>query len=90
MPILLVAQDWLNYAYKNAILEYKQIQKPIMSFFKHVELHKYDLTDKDISQACYDEMRAEGYDLVITEKEMRVLADHRREEFKDYMRPLFA
>ena len=61
-----------------------------MTFFKHVELHKYDLTDKDISQACYDEMRAEGYDLVITEKEMRVLADHRREEFKDYMRPLCA
>ena len=90
MPILLVAQDWLNYAYNIAIIEYKQIQKPIMSFFKHVELHKYDLTDKDISQACYDVMRAEGYDLVITEKEMRVLADHRREEFKDYMRPLFA
>ena len=61
-----------------------------MSFFKHVSLHEYDLTDKDISQACYDEMRAEGYDLVITEKEMRVLADHRREEFKDYMRTLFA
>ena len=90
MPILLVAQDWSHYAYNIAIIEYKQIQKPIMSFFKHVELHKYDLTDKDISQACYDEMRAEGYDLVITEKEMRVLADHRREEFKDYMRPLFA
>ena len=90
MPILLVAQDWLNYAYNIAIIEYTQIQKPFMSFFKHVELHKYDLTDKDISQACYDEMKAEGYDLVITEKEMRVLADHRREEFKDYMRPLFA
>ena len=61
-----------------------------MTFFKHVELHKYDLTDKDISQACYDEMKAEGYDIVITEKEMRVLAAHRREEFKDYMRPLLA
>ena len=35
-------------------------------------------------------MKAEGYDIVITEKEMRVLADHRREEFKDWMRPLFA
>ena len=61
-----------------------------MSFFKHVALHKYDLTDKGVSQACYDEMKAEGYDIVITEKEMRVLADHRREEFKYYMRPLFA
>ena len=44
-----------------------------MSFFKHVSLHKYDLTDKDISQACYDEMKAEGYDIVITEKEMKFL-----------------
>ena len=61
-----------------------------MSFFKHVQLHKYDITDKGITQACYDEMKADGYDIVITEKEMRVLADHRREEFKDYMRPLFA
>ena len=60
-----------------------------MSFFKHVSLHKYDLTDKGVAQACYDEMKAEGYDIVITEKEMQVLAKHRCEEFKDYMRPLF-
>ena len=61
-----------------------------MSFFKHVQLHKYDITDKGIKQACLDEMKAEGYDIVITEKEMQVLAAHRCEEFKDYMRPLFA
>lgn len=59
-------------------------------FFKYVSLHEYDLTDKGISQACYDEMKQEGYDLVISEKEMRILADNKREEFKDYMRPLFA
>ncbi len=90
MPILLVAHKWLNYAYIIAIIEYTQIQKPFMSFFKHVALHKYDLTDKGVSQACYDEMKAEGYDLVISEKEMQVLAKHRCEEFKNYMRPLFA
>mgnify|MGYP005718156455 FL=1 len=61
-----------------------------MSFFKYVSLHEYDLTDKGISQACYDEMKAEGYDLVISEKEMNILADAKREEFKDYKRPLFA
>ena len=60
-----------------------------MSFFKHVQLHKYDITDKGITQACYDEMKADGCDIVITEKEMQVLAKHRCEEFKDYMRPLF-
>jgi hypothetical protein len=85
-----VAHKWLNYAYIIAIIEYTQIQKPFMSFFKHVALHKYDLTDKGVSQACYDEMKAEGYDLVISEKEMQVLAKHRCEEFKNYMRPLFA
>ena len=56
-----------------------------MSFFK-----KNDITDKGITQACYDEMKADGYDIVITEKEMQVLAAHRCEEFKNYMRPLFA
>ena len=30
-----------------------------MSFFKHVQLHKYDLTDKGVSQACYDEITTE-------------------------------
>ncbi len=59
-------------------------------FFKHISLHEYDLTDKGISQACYDEMRADGYDIVISEKEMRILADAKREEFKNYMRPLFS
>jgi hypothetical protein len=85
-----VAHKCFNYAYIIAIIEYTQIQKPFMSFFKHVALHKYDLTDKGVSQACYDEMKAEGYDLVISEKEMQVLAKHRCEEFKNYMRPLFA
>ena len=41
-------------------------------------------------QFTYDEMKADGYDIVITEKEMQVLAQHRCEEFKDYMRPLFS
>ena len=61
-----------------------------MSFFKHIKLHEYDITDKGISQACYDEMRADGYDIVISEKEKRILADAKREEFKNYMRPLFS
>ena len=33
-----------------------------MSFFKHVQLHKYDLTDKGVAQACYDEVVAEAKD----------------------------
>ena len=58
------------------------------SFFKHVKLHQYDITDKGISQACYDELVADGNNS--TEDQLRVLADDMREQFKDYMRPLFA
>ena len=63
-----------------------------MSFFKHVELHKYDLTDKGVSDACYDELCIDNPSLedVLTAKQIRVLADEMRERFKDYMRPLFA
>ena len=62
-----------------------------MSFFKHVQLHKYDLTDKGVSQACYDEIVADMGDawVHLSEDQLRVLADHMREQFKDYMRPLF-
>ena len=58
-----------------------------MSFFKHVSLHKYDLTDKGVSQACYDELVLDGNNS--NEEQLRVLADDMREKFKDYMRPLF-
>ena len=63
-----------------------------MSYFKHVQLHEYDLTDKGISQACYDELVAELGDawVHLTEQQLRVLADHEREKFKDWLRPHFA
>ena len=63
-----------------------------MSFFKHVQLHKYDLTDRGVSQACYDEITADLADAknALSEKQLWILADAMREEFKDYMRPLFA
>ena len=57
-------------------------------FFKHVELHKYDLTNAGIAQACYDELVASGNNS--TEEQLRALADIEREKFKDWMRPLFA
>ena len=59
-----------------------------MSFFKHVQLHKYDLTDKGVSQACRDEIIADMGDAVVhlTDEQLNVLADHMREQFKDYMR----
>ena len=63
-----------------------------MSFFKHVALHKYDLTDKGVSQACYDEITIDNPILedVLSQEQIQVLADDMRERFKDYMRPLFS
>ena len=61
-----------------------------MSFFKHVQLHEYDITDKGISQACYDEMQMDHRYKYLSEAELQTLADAKREEFKDYMRPLFS
>ena len=57
-------------------------------FFKHIQLHEYDITDKGISQACYDELKASGNNS--SEAQLKILADNMREEFKEYMRPLFA
>ena len=56
-----------------------------MSFFKHVQLHKYDLTDKGVSQACKDEIIADMGDAYVhlTDKQLNILADAMREEFKD-------
>ena len=58
------------------------------SFFKHVKLHEYDITDLGIRQACYDELIADGNNS--DEKQLRILSRAMCEEFKDYMRPLFA
>ena len=59
-----------------------------MSFFNHVQLHEYDITDKGITQACYDELVASGNNS--TEDQLWVLAYDMCQKFKDYMRPLFS
>ena len=59
-----------------------------MSYFKHVALHEYELTNAGITQACYDELVASGNNS--TEEQLWVLAADMRGRFKDYMRPLFA
>ena len=59
-----------------------------MSFFKHVKLHEYDITDSGITSACYDELVADGNNS--DPKQLEILARAMCEEFKDYMRPLFS
>ena len=57
-----------------------------MSFFNHVQLHKYDITDKGISQACYDELVAsgnnaigDGEEIKAAIKDVRLLAQDLRQ-----------
>ena len=50
-----------------------------MSFFKHVQLHEYDITDLGVTQACYDELVADGNNS--NEKQLRILAAAMCEEF---------
>ena len=59
-----------------------------MSFFKHVQLHEYDITDAGITSACYDELVADGNNS--DPKQLEILARAMCEEVKDYMRPLFS
>ena len=71
------------------LLLLKSTKGQFMSFFKHVHLHDYDITDKGIFQACYDEMQMDHRYKFLSESELQTLANAKREEFKDYMRPLF-
>ena len=49
-----------------------------MSFFKHVQLHKYDLTDRGVSQACKDEIIADMGDAYVhlTDKQLNLSLIH--------------
>jgi hypothetical protein len=46
-----------------------------MSFFKHVKLHEYDITDLGIRQACYDELKADGNNS--DDKQLRITTEAR-------------
>ena len=57
-------------------------------FFKKIDFSDYELTDKGTFQACLDELKGSSYEM-LTDDELRVLAEYKAEKFKNYMRPLF-
>ena len=57
-------------------------------FFKNVDFSDYPLTDKGTFDACLDELKGSSYEM-LTDDELRVLAEYKAEKFKNYMRPLF-
>ena len=76
------------------VYNYKHSFIHSMSFFNYVSLSDYDLTDQSMLQCCYDEVVAEYTDTgdiaMCGEQFLRDAARFKLEDFKNYMRPLFA
>ena len=71
----------------NRVLLIKLLELKKM-FFKNVDFSDYPLTDKGTFDACLDELKGSSYEM-LSDDELRVLAEYKAEKFKNYMRPLF-
>ena len=60
----------------------------VSNHYRHVHPHSYDTTYRGMLQASTDELTARGYDKILEEDELKVLAQYHLEKFKNYMRPL--
>ena len=61
----------------------------VSNHYRHVKVHEYETTHRDMLRASTDELIARGYAKVLEEDELKVLAQYHLEKFKNYMRPLF-
>ena len=60
----------------------------ITTHYRHVKPHEYKTTHREMLRASTDELIARGYDKILEEDELKVLAQYHLEKFKNYMRPL--
>ena len=60
----------------------------IETHYRHVNIHKYEVNDRDLLRASVDELTARGYTQLLEEDELKVLAQYHLEKFKNWMRPL--
>ena len=60
----------------------------ISNHYRHINIHNYEVDDKDMLRASVDELTARGYAKVLEEDELKVLAEYHLEKFKNWMRPL--
>ena len=61
----------------------------IENHYRHVKVHDYEITHRDLLRASTDELTARGYAKVLEEDELKVLAQYHYEKFRNYMAPLF-
>ena len=60
----------------------------VSNHYRHVKVHEYETTHRDMLRASTDELIARGYTQLLEEDELRVLAQYHLEKFKNWMRPL--
>ena len=60
----------------------------VSNHYRHVKVHEYETTHRDMLRASTDELTARGYAKVLEEDELKVLAEYHLEKFKNWMRPL--
>ena len=61
----------------------------ISNHYRHVKPHSYDTTYRGMLQASTDELTARGYNKILEEDELKVLAQYHLEKFRNWMAPLF-
>ena len=60
----------------------------ISNHYRHVNIHNYEVDDKDMLRASVDELTARGCAELLEEDELKALAQYHLEKFKKWMRPL--
>ena len=60
----------------------------IETHYRHVNIHKYEVNDRDLLRASVDELTARGCAELLEEDELKALAQNHLEKFKNWMRPL--
>ena len=61
----------------------------VSNHYRHVKVHEYETTHRDILRASTDELIARGYAQILEEDELKVLAQYHYEKFRNFMAPLF-
>ena len=61
----------------------------ISNHYRHVNIHNYEVDDKDLLRASSDELISRGYAQILEEDELKVLAQYHYEKFRNFMAPLF-
>ena len=60
----------------------------ISNHYRHVNIHNYEVDDKDMLRASVDELTARGCAELLEEDELKALAQYHLEKVKNWMRPL--